>query len=95
MINQLVLIDVTNNTDNEAAADATPSKVVNKHSRKAATRRAQRVVARAGSIRSWQLDTATCETGKRGVAKARQALRAAQSESLIAESPACDLPAAA
>lgn len=49
----------------------------------------------AGSEASWQLDPATCEIGRRGVARARKALRAARTPAGSATVPGPDLPAAA
>ena len=51
--------------------------------------------ARADSASSWQLDAATCEVGRRGVARARQALRTARSQAGAATVPNPNLPAAA
>ncbi len=50
---------------------------------------------RADSGNSWQLDSATCEMGRRGVARARQALREARSEARTATVSNPNLPAAA
>ena len=50
---------------------------------------------RAGSGSSWQLDPATCEIGRRGVARARQALREARAQAQTATVPSPNLPAAA
>ncbi|MYB28905.1 MAG: hypothetical protein F4X38_07170 [Acidimicrobiaceae bacterium] len=55
----------------------------------------ERAAARADSASSWQLDAATCEIGRRGVARARQALRAARSQAQTATVPSPNLPAAA
>lgn len=55
----------------------------------------ERADARADSGSSWQLDPATCETGRRGVARARQALREARAQSWTATVPSPNLPAAA
>ena len=55
----------------------------------------ERAAARADSARSWQLDAATCDIGRRGVARARQALRAARSQAQTATVPSPNLPAAA
>ena len=51
--------------------------------------------ARADSRDGWQLDPATCEIGRRGVAQARQALRTARTQSRTATVPNPNLPAAA
>ena len=48
-----------------------------------------------GSSRDWELDAATCEVGKRGVAQARAALRAARARAGTATVPGPNLPAAA
>ena len=50
---------------------------------------------KADSPNSWQLDPATCEIGRRGVARARQALLAARSQAQTATVPSPNLPAAA
>ena len=50
---------------------------------------------KADSPNSWQLDPATCEIGRRGVARARQALRAARTQTQAATVPSPNLPAAA
>lgn len=50
---------------------------------------------KAPSTDSWQLDAATCEIGRRGVARARQALRAARVQARTATVRSPDLPAAA
>lgn len=50
---------------------------------------------RADSESSWQLDPVTCEIGRRGVAQARKALRAARTPARGATVPSPDLPAAA
>ena len=50
---------------------------------------------KAGSPSSWQLDPATCDIGRRGVARARQALRAARNQEKPATVPSPNLPAAA
>ena len=50
---------------------------------------------KADSRNSWQLDPATCEIGRRGVARARQALRAARTQTQTATVPSPNLPAAA
>ena len=50
---------------------------------------------KAGSGNSWQLDPATCDIGRRGVARARQALREARSQAETATVPSPNLPAAA
>ena len=42
-----------------------------------------------------QLDSATCEIGRRGVARARQALRDARAQAETATVPSPNLPAAA
>ena len=55
----------------------------------------ERANARADSGSSWQLDPATCEIGRRGVARARQALREARSQAETATVPSPNLPAAA
>ena len=44
---------------------------------------------------SWQLDPATCEIGRRGVARARKALQAARKQAGTATVPSPNLPAAA
>lgn len=49
----------------------------------------------ADSRDNWQLDPATCEIGRRGVARARQALRAARTQTRTATVPSPNLPAAA
>ena len=51
----------------------------------------ERAAARAG----WQLDAATCEIGRRGVARARKALRAARTQARPDTVPRTNLPAAA
>lgn len=43
----------------------------------------------------WELDDATCEIGRRGVARARRVLEAARDASRAATVPSPDLPAAA
>ena len=43
----------------------------------------------------WQLDSATCEIGRRGVAQARRALQAARTPARAATVGGSDLPAAA
>lgn len=50
---------------------------------------------KADSEGSWQLDPATCDIGRRGVARARQALREARSQAETATVPSPNLPAAA
>lgn len=55
----------------------------------------ERAGERADSASSWQLDPTTCEIGRRGVARARQALRAARSQAQTATVPNPNLPAAA
>ena len=55
----------------------------------------ERADAKTGSTDSWQLDAATCEIGRRGVAQARQALRAARTQARTATVPSPTLPAAA
>ena len=50
---------------------------------------------KADSANSWQLDPATCEIGRRGVARARQALQAARAQARTATVPSPNLPAAA
>lgn len=50
---------------------------------------------KADSANSWQLDPATCDIGRRGVARARQALQAARSQAQTATVPSPNLPAAA
>ena len=47
------------------------------------------------SQQDWQLDTATCEIGRRGVARARRALQAARTPVPAATVDGGDLPAAA
>ena len=47
------------------------------------------------SQQGWQLDSATCETGRRGVARARRALRAGRTPAEAATVGGGDLPAAA
>ena len=44
---------------------------------------------------SWQLDPATCEIGRRGVAQARKALQAARTPARTDTVASPDLPAAA
>ncbi|MCY4425107.1 MAG: hypothetical protein OXC06_18765 [Acidimicrobiaceae bacterium] len=44
---------------------------------------------------SWQLDSATCEIGRRGVARARRALQAARTPAEVATVDSSDFPAAA
>lgn len=44
---------------------------------------------------TWQLDSATCEIGRRGVARARRALQAARTPAEVATVGGDDLPAAA
>ena len=44
---------------------------------------------------TWQLDPATCEIGRRGVARARQVLQAARTAAEPGTVAADDLPAAA
>ncbi|MXV97177.1 MAG: hypothetical protein F4Z90_00350 [Acidimicrobiaceae bacterium] len=51
--------------------------------------------AKADSPSSWQLDPATCDIGRRGVARARQALQAARNQAKTATVPSPNLPAAA
>ena len=55
----------------------------------------ERANAGADSASNWQLDSATCEMGRRGVARARQALREARSQARTATVPSPNLPAAA
>ena len=50
---------------------------------------------RAGSEAGWELDPATCEIGRRGVARARKALRDARTPDRGATVASPDLPAAA
>ena len=50
---------------------------------------------KADAGNSWQLDTATCEIGRRGVARARQALREARAQAETATVPSPNMPAAA
>lgn len=50
---------------------------------------------KADSRNSWQLDPATCAIGRRGVARARRALRAARNQARTATVPSPNLPAAA
>ena len=50
---------------------------------------------KADSDASWQLDPATCEIGRRGVARARKALQAARTPARSVTVPSPDLPAAA
>ena len=47
------------------------------------------------SQQTWQLDSATCEIGRRGVARARRALQAARTSAEVATVDGDDLPAAA
>ena len=47
------------------------------------------------SQQDWQLDSATCEIGRRGVARARMALQAARTRAPTATVDCSDLPAAA
>ena len=47
------------------------------------------------SQQSWQLDSNTCEIGRRGVARARRALQAARTPAEAATVGGSDLPAAA
>ena len=56
---------------------------------------AERADSRTDSRDGWQLDPATCEIGRRGVARARQALRAARTQTQTATVPSPNLPAAA
>ena len=49
----------------------------------------------ADSTDSWQLDPATCEIGRRGIARARKALQAARTPARTATVTNPDLPAAA
>ncbi|MCY4068167.1 MAG: hypothetical protein OXE79_03525 [Acidimicrobiaceae bacterium] len=105
MINQLLLIDISDLADmadrNAAAGlsggETAPVRSGRRSRRRAAPTRAERAAAHAATVGSgsWQLDTATCETGRRGVARARQALRAARSETWAAAAPGTELPAAA
>ena len=44
---------------------------------------------------SWHLDPATCEIGRRGVARARKALQATRTPARTDTVPSPDLPAAA
>ena len=44
---------------------------------------------------SWQLDSTTCEIGRRGVARARRALQAARTPAEVATVDSSDFPAAA
>ena len=55
----------------------------------------QGAAARADSASSWQLDPATCEIGRRGVARARQALQKARVQARTATVSSPNLPAAA
>ena len=55
----------------------------------------ERANARADSASSWQLDAVTCEIGRRGVARARQALREARSQAQTDTVSSPNLPAAA
>ncbi|MDE0163349.1 MAG: hypothetical protein OXL98_16620 [Acidimicrobiaceae bacterium] len=50
---------------------------------------------KADSPSTWQLDPATCAIGRRGVARARRALREARSHAETATVPSPNLPAAA
>ena len=50
---------------------------------------------KTGSPSSWQLDPTTCDIGRRGVARARQALQAARNQAKTATVPSPNLPAAA
>ena len=50
---------------------------------------------KADAGNSWQLDNATCEIGRRGVARARQALREARAQAETATVPSPNMPAAA
>ncbi len=50
---------------------------------------------KADSGSSWQLDPATCEIGRRGVARARQALREARAQARTATVTSTHLDAAA
>ena len=52
---------------------------------------ADKAVAKA----SWHLDPATCEIGRRGVARARKALQATRTPARTDTVPSPDLPAAA
>lgn len=54
-----------------------------------------RADAMADSASSWQLDAATCEIGRRGVARARRALLEARAKARTATVPSPNLPAAA
>ncbi len=92
MTNQLLLIDIA--TD-KTATDKAGRRTGKKARRRAASGSAVHLAASQGTANIWPLDTATCETGRRGVAQARQALRAARSEAWDATAPAPDLPAAA
>ena len=51
--------------------------------------------AETDSAGNWQLDSATCEIGRRGVARARRALQTARSQARTATVPSPNLPAAA
>lgn len=51
--------------------------------------------ATADSTGSWQLDPATCEIGRRGVARARQALQEARADARTDTVSRPSLPAAA
>ena len=53
------------------------------------------VEERASSGDRWQLDPVTCEIGRRGVARARQALQAARAQAQTATVRSPDLPAVA
>ena len=55
----------------------------------------ERANARADSGSGWQLDPATCEIGRRGVARARQALREARAQARPVTVTNPNLPAAA
>lgn len=55
----------------------------------------EKASARASSTSSWELDPATREMGRRGVARARQALREARAQARTATVPNPNLPAAA
>ena len=50
---------------------------------------------KADSGNSWQLDATTCEIGRRGVARARQALREARTQARTTTVTSPNLPAAA
>ena len=52
-------------------------------------------LAQPDSQQTWQLDSATCEIGQRGVARARKALQAARAAAGIANVGSGDLSAAA